>query len=336
MRRLDRENVWAKYEVIVGSSADTGKRAVFSFMNERAEEASKLIEEGGTYYMTGVVVSRPNGVVTNKAFNLTQWQGFCYRAPVKFSFSPFVVSKCSFLTVSELDEMDDGCVVDIEAVLLDDVGVTRLESGKNFKKLILADMAKSAGSDSVSVVCYKLFGEDIDAFKCGTGENVQITDVTVKSFRGIVEIMPTPLTQYTVVGENMDILSIRGADHVPVVREVAEEVVRPTVWKEVFHGSGEVLESGWYKVAVRMDRCVEYHGCMNCSSKTMEDPLSGKRYCGKCKLALWSSVKKCKVDYTLLDGSEGGKGVHAIGFSNSKFIGDAGDDKVFLDLKVEE
>ena len=46
-------------------------------------------------------------------------------------------------------------------------------------------------------------------------------------------------------------------------------------------------------------------------------------------------MKKCKVDYTLLDGSEGGKGVHAIGFSNSKFIGDAGDDKVFLDLKVE-
>ena len=47
-------------------------------------------------------------------------------------------------------------------------------------------------------------------------------------------------------------------------------------------------------------------------------------------------MKKYKVDYTLLDGTEAGKGVHAIGFSNSKFIGDAGDDKVFLDLKVEE
>ena len=46
-------------------------------------------------------------------------------------------------------------------------------------------------------------------------------------------------------------------------------------------------------------------------------------------------MKKYKVNYTLLDGTEAGKGVHAIGFSNLKFIGDAGDDKVFLDLKVE-
>ena len=46
-------------------------------------------------------------------------------------------------------------------------------------------------------------------------------------------------------------------------------------------------------------------------------------------------MKKYKVDYTLLDGTEAGKGVHVIGFSNLKFIGDAGDDKVFLDLKVE-
>ena len=98
-----------------------------------------------------------------------------------------------------------------------------------------------------------------------------------------------------VVGENMDIMSIRGAEHVPVVREDTEEVVRPTVWKEVLCGSGELVESGWYKVAVRVDRCVEYNGCMNCGSKTMEDPLSGKRHCGKCKSALWSSVKKYKV-----------------------------------------
>ena len=46
-------------------------------------------------------------------------------------------------------------------------------------------------------------------------------------------------------------------------------------------------------------------------------------------------MKKYKVDYTLFDGTEAGKGVHAIGFSNLTFIGDAGDDKVFLDLKVE-
>ncbi len=46
-------------------------------------------------------------------------------------------------------------------------------------------------------------------------------------------------------------------------------------------------------------------------------------------------MKKYKVDYTLLDGTEAGKGVHAIRFLNLKFIGDAGHDKVFLDLKVE-
>ena len=80
---------------------------------------------------------------------------------------------------------------------------------------------------------------------------------------------------------------------------------------------------------------MEYNGCMNCGSKTIEDPLSGKRHCRKCKSALWSSVKKYKVDYTLLDGTEAGKGVHVIRFSNLKSIGDAGHDKVFLDLKVE-
>ncbi len=42
-------------------------------MNERAEEASKLMEEGGMYYMTEVVVSRPNEGVTNKQFGVTQW-----------------------------------------------------------------------------------------------------------------------------------------------------------------------------------------------------------------------------------------------------------------------
>ncbi len=46
-------------------------------------------------------------------------------------------------------------------------------------------------------------------------------------------------------------------------------------------------------------------------------------------------MKKYKVDYTLLDGCEAGSCVHATGFSNLKFIGDAGDDKVFLDVKVE-
>ena len=90
-------------------------------------------------------------------------------------------------------------------MVLDDVGVTRFESGKTLKKLVLADMARRVGSDLISVVWYKLFGEDIDAFKYGTGVNLQITGVTVKSFRGIVEIITTRLTQDMVMGENMDI-----------------------------------------------------------------------------------------------------------------------------------
>ncbi len=59
-----------------------------------------------------------------------------------------------------------------EAVLLGDVGVKRFESGKKLMELILADMAKSVGTDLISVVWYKLFGEDIDSLKCGTGVNL--------------------------------------------------------------------------------------------------------------------------------------------------------------------
>ena len=54
--------------------------------------------------------------------------------------------------MSELDDTDDGSVVNVEAVLLDDGGVMRFESGKNLKKLILADMVKSVGSNSISIV----------------------------------------------------------------------------------------------------------------------------------------------------------------------------------------
>ena len=71
LQRLERGNVWAKCEVIVASSVQTGKRAVFSFRNERGEEVSKLIEDGGTYYITEVVVSRSNEVVTNRKFDPT-------------------------------------------------------------------------------------------------------------------------------------------------------------------------------------------------------------------------------------------------------------------------
>ena len=54
--------------------------------------------------------------------------------------------------MSELDDTDDGSVVNVEAVLLDGGGVMRLESGRILKKLILADMVKSVGSDSISIV----------------------------------------------------------------------------------------------------------------------------------------------------------------------------------------
>ena len=39
-------------------------------MNERAEKALKLSEEGGAYYLTEVVVSRRNEVVTNRKFDI--------------------------------------------------------------------------------------------------------------------------------------------------------------------------------------------------------------------------------------------------------------------------
>ena len=63
--------------------------------------------------------------------------------------------KCSFSPVSKLDDTDDTdeeSVVNVEAVLLDDGGVMRFESEKNLNKLILADMVKSVGSDSISIV----------------------------------------------------------------------------------------------------------------------------------------------------------------------------------------
>ncbi len=63
-----------------------------------------------------------------------------------------MVPKYSFPPVSELDDTDDGSVVNVEAVLLDDGGVMRFELGNNLKKLILADVVKSVGSDSISIV----------------------------------------------------------------------------------------------------------------------------------------------------------------------------------------
>ena len=54
--------------------------------------------------------------------------------------------------MSELDNTDDESVVNVEAVLLDGGGVMRFESGKNLKKLILADMVKSVWRDSISIV----------------------------------------------------------------------------------------------------------------------------------------------------------------------------------------
>ena len=98
------------------------------------------------------MVLRPNEVVRNTKFDLTQRPGFCYRAPERFSFSQFVIPKCSFPPVSELDDTDDESVVNVEAVFLDDGGVMRFESGKNLKKLILVDMVKGVGSVWISIV----------------------------------------------------------------------------------------------------------------------------------------------------------------------------------------
>ena len=63
-----------------------------------------------------------------------------------------MIPNCSFPQVSELDDTDDENVVNVEEVLLDDGGVMWFESGKNLKKLILADMVKSVGSDSIFIV----------------------------------------------------------------------------------------------------------------------------------------------------------------------------------------
>ena len=63
-----------------------------------------------------------------------------------------MIPECSFPPVSELDNTDDESVVNVEAVLLNDGGVMRFESGMDLTKLILADMVKSVGSDSISIV----------------------------------------------------------------------------------------------------------------------------------------------------------------------------------------
>ena len=64
----------------------------------------------------------------------------------------------------------------------------------------------------------------------------------------------------------MDIMSICGAEHVLIVRAVAEEVVRPTVWKEVVCGSGELVESGGYEHCTSegagREGCGDCEGCM--------------------------------------------------------------------------
>ncbi len=60
----------------------------------------------------------------------------------------------------------------------------------------------------------------------------------------------------------MDIMSVRGAEHVLIGRDVAEQVVRPTVWKEVVCGRGELVESGWYKPC--MSEGAGREGCGDC------------------------------------------------------------------------
>ncbi len=79
------------------------KKTLFTFMDVRATEASKVIEEEGTYYMTGVVISRRNEEVSENEVELTQWRGFLYRAPALYSLGKFDMSKCNFVYVSDLN-----------------------------------------------------------------------------------------------------------------------------------------------------------------------------------------------------------------------------------------
>ncbi len=44
----------------------------------------------------------------------------------------------------------------------------------------------------------------------------------------------------------------------------------------MFHGSWKFVESGWYRLAVRVHRCVGYNGCINCGTKTMEGIVAGR------------------------------------------------------------
>ena len=94
--------------------------------------------------------------------------------------------------------------------------------------------------------------------------------------------MPIWLLQYIVLDENMDIVSICGAEHVPVVREDAEEVVRPTVWKEVLCGSGELVESGWYKHCTSEGAGRE--GCGDCEGGMLICGAIRSRYNGSGKV----------------------------------------------------
>ena len=122
--------------------------------------------------------------------------------------------------------------------------MVQVESVKNMKKLILSDMVKSVDRGLVGVVWYKLVGDDIDWCKWVVGSNVRVMDVRVKSFRGVVELMPTWLTHYEIVGTNLDITSIRDAQHVQVVREDGDGCVRPTEWKETFSEVDGLVVSG--------------------------------------------------------------------------------------------
>ncbi len=60
--------------------------------------------------------------------------------------------------------------MNVEGVLLDNVGAVQVGLGNNAKKLIVSGMVKNIDSGSVCVVWYERFGDDIDWYKCGWGE----------------------------------------------------------------------------------------------------------------------------------------------------------------------
>ena len=61
--------------------------------------------------------------------------GFLYRAPVVYSLGKFDMSKCKFVSVSDLNDVEDERVVNVEGVVLDDVGVVQVGVREEYEEI---------------------------------------------------------------------------------------------------------------------------------------------------------------------------------------------------------